>query len=195
MHNLFSIITNDTYCNILTNRKLCMFCNSHRYAPQSYCQLTNIIEIHSSDGVHTLQKQVPDTITSWVITAFALDPVTGLAITQQPTKLRVFQPFFVSLTLPYSVKRGEVVSVPIAVFNYMESAVNAEVTLHNEDQDFEFVEISNELTEAPASKCHLESSAVHEILDSVTNVVLQKLNCIAANASPSSPTTVRPSRS
>lgn len=102
--------------------------------------------------MHTLHKKVPDTITSWVITAFALDPVTGLALTTEPTKLKVFQPFFVSLNLPYSIKRGEVVSIPIVVFNYMETAVNAEVTLHNEDQDFEFVEISNEVEEVAPSK-------------------------------------------
>lgn len=93
---------------------------------------------------------MPDTITSWVITGFSVDPVTGLGLTKNPSKLEVFQPFFVSLNLPYSIKRGEVVSVPIVVFNYMEQDVNAEVTLHNEDQDFEFVEPTNEVEEAPS---------------------------------------------
>lgn len=106
--------------------------------------------MYSFNGTHTLHKKVPDTITSWVITGFSVDPVTGLGLTKNPSKLEVFQPFFVSLNLPYSIKRGEVVSVPIVVFNYMEQDVNAEVTLHNEDQDFEFVEPTNEVEEAPS---------------------------------------------
>lgn len=88
---------------------------------------------------------MPDTITSWIITGFSLDPISGLGLTKQPSKLQVFQPFFVSINLPYSVKRGEVLSLPIVVFNYMGSNVDADVTLHNNDQEFEFVEMTNDL--------------------------------------------------
>lgn len=83
---------------------------------------------------------MPDTITSWVISAISLDPVTGLGLTKMPRILEVFQPFFVSLSLPYSIKRGEVLSLPATVYNYMENDVDAEVVLHNEDNDFEFVD-------------------------------------------------------
>lgn len=88
---------------------------------------------------------MPDSITSWVITGFALDPINGIGLTQQPKHLRVFKSFFVSLDLPYSVKRGEVLSVPIVVFNYMSSSTNTEVTLHNVEQDFEYVEMTNDV--------------------------------------------------
>jgi CD109 antigen len=83
-------------------------------------------------------KKVPDTITSWIITGFSVDPVHGLGLTRQPSKFNVFQPFFVSTNLPYSIKRGEVVSIPILVFNYMESDQTAEVTLFNIENEFEF---------------------------------------------------------
>lgn len=89
-------------------------------------------------GNFTIHKKVPDTITSWIITGFAIDAEHGLGITKAPTKLRVHQPFFVSLNLPYSVKRGEVVSVPCTVFNYLEQQVDVEVTLENEHDEFEF---------------------------------------------------------
>ena len=92
----------------------------------------------------TISKKVPDTITSWVITAFSIDQVTGLGLTKQPSKFNVFQPFFVSTNLPYSIKRGEVVAIPIIVFNYMEGDLTAEVTLFNSDKEFEFVEINEE---------------------------------------------------
>lgn len=93
----------------------------------------------SFNGSHTIQKKVPDTITSWIITGFSLDPVTGLGLIEESKKLTVFQPFFVSLTLPYSVKRGEILTLPCSVFNYLEIDVEAEVTLENENNEFEFI--------------------------------------------------------
>lgn len=59
-----------------------------------------------ADGF-TLAKKIPDTITSWVVTGFSLSPNKGFALTENPSKIRVFQPFFVSTNLPYSVKRGK----------------------------------------------------------------------------------------
>ncbi|XP_021702196.1 CD109 antigen isoform X5 [Aedes aegypti] len=100
-------------------------------------------------GEKTITKKVPDTITSWMITGFSVSPVYGLGLTRQPRKLNVFLPFFVSTNLPYSVKRGEVVSIPIVVFNYMDSDQTAEVTFHNTEQEFEFADVENEVHENP----------------------------------------------
>ncbi|XP_041780458.1 CD109 antigen-like isoform X5 [Anopheles merus] len=102
----------------------------------------------SFSGEKTLQKKVPDTITSWIITGFSVNPIYGLGLTQQPRKLNVFLPFFVSTNLPYSVKRGEVVAIPIVVFNYMEDDQTAEVVLHNDEQEFEFADVENEVVES-----------------------------------------------
>lgn len=88
----------------------------------------------------SLQRKVPDTITSWVISAFSIDPVTGLGLTKQPKTLKVFQPFFVSLNIPYSVKRGEIVAIPVVVFNYLENDVDADIIVHNEYNEYEFVD-------------------------------------------------------
>lgn len=97
-------------------------------------------DIDVNNGSITLNRKVPDTITSWVITAFSVDPNTGLGLTKNPRTLKVFQPFFVSLNLPYSVKRGEVVAVPVVLFNYLEHDIVADLVLHNENDDFEFVD-------------------------------------------------------
>ncbi|CAH1708831.1 unnamed protein product [Chironomus riparius] len=96
------------------------------------------------DGKTTISKKVPDTITSWIITGFSVDPLTGLGLTRQPSKFNVFQPFFVSTNLPYSIKRGEAVAIPIVVFNYMETDQRAEVRLYNDEKEFEFVEVSDD---------------------------------------------------
>ncbi|XP_055599445.1 thioester-containing protein 1 allele R1-like isoform X27 [Uranotaenia lowii] len=103
----------------------------------------------SFSGQKNITKKVPDTITSWIITGFSVNPVYGLGLTQQPRKLNVFLPFFVSTNLPYSVKRGEVVAIPIVVFNYMDTDQFAEVTFHNTEQEFEFADVENEILENP----------------------------------------------
>ncbi|XP_055599444.1 thioester-containing protein 1 allele R1-like isoform X26 [Uranotaenia lowii] len=104
---------------------------------------------NSFSGQKNITKKVPDTITSWIITGFSVNPVYGLGLTQQPRKLNVFLPFFVSTNLPYSVKRGEVVAIPIVVFNYMDTDQFAEVTFHNTEQEFEFADVENEILENP----------------------------------------------
>lgn len=40
-----------------------------------------------TDGTARFVKEAPDTITSWVITAFSLDAFHGLGVIQQPTKV------------------------------------------------------------------------------------------------------------
>ncbi|EDW77751.1 Thioester-containing protein 4 [Drosophila willistoni] len=90
-------------------------------------------------------KTIPDTITNWVLTGFALHPQKGLAVTDDKVNIKTFQPFFVSVRLPYSVKRGEVISVPALVFNYLPKQLDVEVTLDNEDGEYDFVDASNEV--------------------------------------------------
>ncbi|XP_026844066.1 CD109 antigen isoform X4 [Drosophila persimilis] len=119
---------------------------------------TNFAEIwiwHSQSTGHgrtdadgfTFAKKVPDTITSWVVTGFSLNPSSGIALTKNPSKIRVFQPFFVSTNLPYSVKRGEVIAIPVIIFNYLDKTLDAEVTMDNTDKEFEFTEATNEVEE------------------------------------------------
>lgn len=64
-------------------------------------------------------------------------------------KVRVFRPFFVSLDLPYSVIRGEIVAIPVVVFNYMDKDVIADVTLENAGQ-FDFADYSNDVNDSPS---------------------------------------------
>ncbi|XP_051859040.1 CD109 antigen isoform X15 [Drosophila albomicans] len=99
-----------------------------------------------ADGF-TLARKIPDTITSWVVTGFSLSPNKGLALTENPSKIRVFQPFFVSTNLPYSIKRGEVFAVPVVIFNYLDKSLDAEITMDNADKEFEFTEATNEVEE------------------------------------------------
>lgn len=73
----------------------------------------------SNTGNWTIEKKVPDTITSWMISAFSLSSVRGLSIMEESVPLKVFQPFFVSVNLPFSVIHSEIVSMPLVIHNYL----------------------------------------------------------------------------
>jgi CD109 antigen len=83
----------------------------------------------SSKNSVTITALVPDTITSWVASAFALSVDSGLGITPTTSKLTVFQPFFISLNMPYAIIRGEEFALEVTIFNYMPTSLTVLVTL------------------------------------------------------------------
>ncbi|XP_076058869.1 CD109 antigen-like [Oratosquilla oratoria] len=112
------------------------------------------------NGVVTMRKKAPDSITSWVVSAFAIDDFHGLGVVEEPAKLTVFRPFFLSLNLPYSVVRGEAVAVELVVFNYGKSDVQASVVIENSG-DFLFADFANEIDQAsPAARKTREVTVV-----------------------------------
>ncbi|XP_058056819.1 CD109 antigen-like [Anopheles bellator] len=91
-----------------------------------------------------IRKIVPDTVTSWIISGFSLSKTYGLGLMEAPAKMSVFLPFFISIDLPYSVKHGETVRIPVVVFNYLNEDQTADVIFFNKDQEFEFVSDDSE---------------------------------------------------
>ncbi|XP_069129864.1 CD109 antigen-like isoform X2 [Argopecten irradians] len=84
-------------------------------------------------GQTELSVTVPDTITSWVATAFAVNKDTGLGLSPNPSNLEVFMPFFIRMNLPYSVVRGELLVLQVDVFNYRRPAWTLVVMENNPD--------------------------------------------------------------
>ncbi|XP_077065348.1 complement C4-like [Siphateles boraxobius] len=64
---------------------------------------------------HTIH--LPHSITTWEIQGLSLSPSHGFCVTE-PVDLPVFKPVFISLRLPYSVKRFEQLSIVVVIFNY-----------------------------------------------------------------------------
>jgi len=98
---------------------------------------------------------VPDTMTSWIITGFAVDPETGLGLSDIK-KLTVSQPFFIIIHLPYSIKYEEMLKVSVSIHNYIPNtkrSLPVEVTMFNEDNEFEFITI-----EESSGKCKIKPS-------------------------------------
>ncbi|XP_041105310.1 CD109 antigen-like [Polyodon spathula] len=90
----------------------------------------------------TLNVIVPDSVTSWVASAFVISEGLGLGLTSSPAELKVFQPLFLTLNLPYSVIRGEQFVLEVTIVNYLNQALEAMVTVNKSD-DFEFIVSGN----------------------------------------------------
>ncbi|XP_052104443.1 CD109 antigen-like isoform X2 [Mytilus californianus] len=91
-------------------------------------------------GVASVTSLVPDTITQWIATSFAVNPRTGLGVAANPAKITNFQRFFMRFELPYSAIRGEILILQITVFNYMEEDLDVHVSL-NKNVNLTFVDV------------------------------------------------------
>ncbi|XP_068173227.1 alpha-2-macroglobulin-like isoform X2 [Antennarius striatus] len=85
----------------------------------------DLVEVGES-GMKDVKFTVPDTITSWQTEAFCLSSQGfGLAPRRD---MNVFQPFFLELSLPYSIIRGEQFELKATVFNYMSKCIMVTVS-------------------------------------------------------------------
>lgn len=60
----------------------------------------------------------------------------GLGLPDFLPSLKVFMPFFIELTLPFSVKRGEFLKQDIYVYNYLLESQVVTVTVDRNDAEF-----------------------------------------------------------
>ncbi|KAF7694849.1 hypothetical protein HF521_006572 [Silurus meridionalis] len=99
------------------------------YFPETW--IWDLISVSHSGSV-SVSKTVPDSITTWQAGAFCTSPI-GFGVAPG-TELTAFQPFFVSLTMPSSVIRGEEFTLKATVFNYLQSCMMVKVTLADSQQ-------------------------------------------------------------
>ncbi|KAM6383238.1 alpha-2-macroglobulin-like isoform 3-T6 [Alca torda] len=96
-----------------------------KYFPETW--IWDIVSVNS-EGNADLDVTIPDTITEWKANAFCTSADTGFGLS--PTvSFRAFQPFFVELTMPYSVVRGESFTLKATVFNYLTACIRVSVSL------------------------------------------------------------------
>ncbi|NWR61759.1 A2MG protein, partial [Bucorvus abyssinicus] len=96
-----------------------------KYFPETW--IWSLVPI-SSEGKADLDVTIPDTITEWKANAFCTSADTGFGLSLT-VSFRAFQPFFVELTMPYSVVRGESFTLKATVFNYLTACIRVSVTL------------------------------------------------------------------
>nr|XP_033723211.1 pregnancy zone protein-like [Tursiops truncatus] len=90
-----------------------------KYFPETW--IWDLVALDIS-GRSELAVKVPDTITEWKAGALCLSGTAGLGLS--PTiSLTTFQPFFLELTLPYSVVRGEAFTLKATAFSYVSHCI------------------------------------------------------------------------
>ncbi|NXO64868.1 OVOS protein, partial [Phainopepla nitens] len=108
------------------------FSTVRKYFPETWIwELVNT----DSRGEVDVSYTIPDSITEWKASAFCVQDDAGFGISS-PVSLTAFQPFFVDLTLPYSVTRGEKFNLIANVFNYLNKCVQISAIL-TQSSDYE----------------------------------------------------------
>uniref|UniRef100_A0A2K5LJR6 Alpha-2-macroglobulin like 1 n=1 Tax=Cercocebus atys TaxID=9531 RepID=A0A2K5LJR6_CERAT len=96
-----------------------------QYFPETW--LWDLFPIGNS-GKEAVHVTVPDAITEWKAMTFCTSPSRGFGLS--PTVgLTAFKPFFVDLTLPYSVVRGESFRLTATIFNYLKDCIRVQTDL------------------------------------------------------------------
>lgn len=91
---------------------------------------TNPSLITDGQGRASIHVPMADSITTWRVTSLASTARGALGSATAP--IRVFQDFFVDLDLPVSLTEGDVVSVPVAVYNYLPKAQRVSLELRQD---------------------------------------------------------------
>nr|QTP96550.1 adult cement protein 5 [Chelonibia testudinaria] len=81
-----------------------------------------------ASGSASVTRKMPDTITSWVGSAFCSGLKSGFGLSKSAS-ITTFKPFFAQLAVPFSVKRGEVLRLKISVFNFLSADLSVSVSL------------------------------------------------------------------
>jgi CD109 antigen len=96
------------------------------------------------NGNVILKVDVPDTITTWMLRAVAVSKENGLGVAE--SQLVTFQPFFLTIDLPYAAIRGEEFPVKVAVYNYLDEPQSVQVDIEGADW-FNLLDVSSKTIE------------------------------------------------
>jgi uncharacterized protein YfaS (alpha-2-macroglobulin family) len=87
--------------------------------------------ITDADGHWQTELDLAHTITTWRLTALASAQDGRLGSATAP--IRVFQDFFVDIDLPLALTQGDEVSMPVAVYNYLETGQQVQLVLEAQE--------------------------------------------------------------
>ncbi|NXE59078.1 CO4 protein, partial [Calcarius ornatus] len=95
------------------------------YFPESWWWSFEEVE---RPGKHSVKNFAPDSITTWEVQAISISPEKGFCVAD-PHSFAVFKDFFVSLRLPYSVRRHEQLEIKAVVYNYLPNDLQVTVKM------------------------------------------------------------------
>ncbi|KFU99308.1 Ovostatin, partial [Pterocles gutturalis] len=134
-------------------RKFKLYLHSHntvrKFFPETW--IWDLVHTNSRGEVN-VSYTIPDTITEWKASAFCVQDEAGFGISS-PVSLTAFQPFFVDLTLPYSVIRGEKFNLIANVFNYLSKCIQISAILEkSSDYKAEILSLEGNTTRVCANE-------------------------------------------
>ncbi|KAI4467993.1 macroglobulin / complement [Holotrichia oblita] len=89
------------------------------YFPESW--LWDLVLV-GKGGDTVLERQLPDSITTWITNVMCVSPYTGIGLSQT-FELTSFKAFFLDIVAPYSVKRNEILHLSVVVHNYLNHSI------------------------------------------------------------------------
>uniref|UniRef100_A0AAZ3PZB2 Anaphylatoxin-like domain-containing protein n=1 Tax=Oncorhynchus tshawytscha TaxID=74940 RepID=A0AAZ3PZB2_ONCTS len=103
---------------------------SRSFFPESWLWNEESLPQCPKDEECAIQKSIdlPDSITSWQITAIGLSKTHGICVSE-PLTLIVRKNFFLDLKLPYSAVRNEQLEIKAILHNYMADTITVRVEL------------------------------------------------------------------
>jgi uncharacterized protein YfaS (alpha-2-macroglobulin family) len=126
---------------------------------------TNPSLITDGQGRATIHVPMADSITTWRVTSLA--STTRGALGSSTAPIRVFQDFFVDLDLPVSLTEGDVVSVPVAVYNYLPKGQTVSLELRQDpwfalDNDNAIKQVEVKAGEVTSASFRVKASKIGE---------------------------------
>uniref|UniRef100_A0A1A9WXK7 Thioester-containing protein 6 n=1 Tax=Glossina brevipalpis TaxID=37001 RepID=A0A1A9WXK7_9MUSC len=94
-------------------------------------------------GRYIFNVEVPDIPAYWMVSAFSVSPSKGFGMLNRAIEYIGVQPFFINVEMPDTCRQGEQVGIRVTVFNYMTTAIEATVVLHD-SSDYKFVHVEED---------------------------------------------------
>lgn len=91
-------------------------------------------------GYYIFKVNVPDTPTTWMINAFAMNSESGFGLIRKPIEFPSVKRFLMNIEMPSVCIIGEQIGVRVALFNYMQMKIEVVVIL-NSSPDYKFVHV------------------------------------------------------
>ncbi|KAL7011173.1 hypothetical protein ACKWTF_014134 [Chironomus riparius] len=105
---------------------------NQKYFPDVW--LEEQIEIKNQE-FQTIQRQVPNELTSWIIYGTSMHPTKGIAIVEQEARVSLFNEISLKVNAPTTVHNGEVLNIELNVFNFLKTSQSVQVTVTVENGD------------------------------------------------------------
>jgi Alpha-2-macroglobulin family len=93
-------------------------------------------------GERSISANVTELVTTYSIRAVAMSKYNGIGLSNPHSNITIFMKFFISLEPPFTVKRDEIVTQDINIFNYVDQDQSVEISIHKRD-GFEMININD----------------------------------------------------